>query len=261
MAPERSNGEAAGGEVPGGQTRAVQANAAITHLRRAVQQGEPWYPALLDAIGLWEEPRERFRGDDLEYLVAGEALDFLLLAGRLCREVEDLIPHEELAALLFEGEPPTVLPAGEFRERIGPLKYRCFLNFFYGITVEEALFFVHEEEARRHRVVPNSRFDLDVVYQDLYGASEAELLGDFLNRRLGSTPSLDVQQLKAFTYFLFKRRLAYCLPPRVASDTKRGLAELRRQYEAAGRDSAYAGRPDGLFEEGEVAPAAEVASA
>lgn len=247
---------------PGGHSRAVQTSPAITHLRHALRHGTHWYLALLDAIGLWEEPRERFRGEDLVYLIGGEALDWLLLAGRLAREVEGQIPESELEELLFEGEPPITISGQEFRQRIGPIKYRCFLNYFYGVTVEEALLFLHEEQLRRHSVVPSSIRSLDPVYLDLYGAPERELLEAFLSTQgLQPTHTLDVSQAKAFTYFLFKRRLAYCLPPRVASDTKQGLAELRRQYAAAGRDSAFAGRPDGLFEEADLTAVPEAATA
>lgn len=243
---ERVNGAA----LAGGPVRSLQANPAITHLRRALQEGTPWYLALLDAIGLWEEPCERYRGQERRYLIAGEALDWLLLAERLASEAPDLIPRAELEALLFQGRAPLQLSSEEFRERIGPLKYRCLLSYFYGVTVEEALFFALEEEARRHSVVPAARFDLDPLYQDLYGSGEAELLADFTGQSSGRrAPTLDVPEQRAFTYFLFKRRIAYCLPPRVASDTKRGLAELRRQYLAAGRATAFPGRPDGTFDE------------
>ncbi len=249
-------------ELAGGPPRSVQANAAITHLRRAVHEGAHWYPALLDAIGLWEEASERYRGEELHYLLGGEALDWLLLADRLTREVAEHVPRDELEALLFEGIAPVALPSSEFRERIGPLKYRCFLSYFYGVTVEEALFFAMEEEARRHVVAPKGHIDLDVVYQDIYGATEAALLAEFGAAVGNQAPaSLDVQQMKAFTYFLFKRRISYCLPARVASDTKRGLAELKRQYAAARREDAFPGRPDGGQDDAESAFVSEVATA
>ena len=40
-------------------------------------------------------------GRTYRYLVGGEAFDWLLLAERLCDEIEDLIPDDEREALLF----------------------------------------------------------------------------------------------------------------------------------------------------------------
>jgi hypothetical protein len=168
-----------------------------------------------------------------------------LLAGRLCRDVRELLPPTEVEQLLLSGQAPIALETEDFRDLIGPLKYRCFLNYFYGVTVEEALFFALEEEARRHSVVAGS-FDLNPLFVDLYGSAEPDLIGEFLGKgKPQLTASMDVQQQKAYLYFLFKRRILYCLPARVASDTKRGLAELRRQYAAAGRSALFPGRPDG----------------
>jgi hypothetical protein len=232
--------------LAGGPSKGVQINPAITHFVRTINKGTHWYLALLEAIALWDEPRERFRGEDLVYLIGGEALDWLLLAWRLSFELD---------TLLFEGEPPIQVSAGEFRERIGPVKYRCFLNYFYGVTVEEALLLLYEEELRRHSMHTSTRAQRDAMFTDLYGATERDLLRRFCGDKPATGVAvLDVQQAKAYMYFLFKHRLAHCLPPRVASDTKRGLAELRRQYTSAGRDSAFAGRPDGLFEEPETSP-------
>lgn len=235
-----------GAFLVGGPERGVQANPALTHFRRALLQGTHWYVALLESIALWEEPTERYRGRRLTYLIGGEALDWLLLADRLCRDVRDLIPPAEVERLLLSGVAPISLDSEAFRDLIGPLKYRCFLNYFYGITVEEALFFALEEEAQRHSVVPSSRFDLNPLFVDLYGATEPDLIGEFLGKgKPQPAATMDIQQQKAYLYFLFKRRILYCLPARVASDTKRGLAELRRQYLAAGRSAVFPGRPDG----------------
>ncbi|HEV7215758.1 MAG TPA: hypothetical protein VGP33_11610 [Chloroflexota bacterium] len=246
MGANASAGAGSSGVLVGGPERSVQANPALTHFRRALQQGTHWYVALLEAIALWEEPSERYRGRRLNYLIDGEALDWLLLAGRLCRDVRELLPPTEVDQLLLSGQAPIPLETEAFRDLIGPLKYRCFLNYFYGVTVEEALFFALEEEARRHSVAPNSSFDLNPLFVDLYGSAEPVLIGEFLGKgKPQLTASMDVQQQKSYLYFLFKRRILYCLPARVASDTKRGLAELRRQYAAAGRSVLFPGRPDG----------------
>jgi hypothetical protein len=262
MVSESSGSQRSGAALTGATSRSLLANPALTHFRRALQHGTHWYVALLEAIALWEEPTERYRGRLLTYLIGGEALDWLLLAGRLCRDVRDLIPPMELEALLLSGQAPLRLDSEAFRDLIGPLKYGCFLNFFYGITVEEALFFALEEEARRHSVVPGSKFDLNPLYVDLYGAAEPVLVGEFLGKNSPQfNASMDVQQQKAFIYFLFKRRLVYCLPARVASDTKRGLAELQRQYLACGRPAIFPGRPDGMLMNGDESPLVRAATA
>lgn len=225
----------------------------IQRLHTAILEGCHWYLALLAAIRDWELPEERFHGRFWTYLIDGEALDLLLLAERLLAEIPDLIPQEATAALLFEGIPPLTLSSDEFRKHVGLEKYRCILNFFYGVTVEEALLYLLEEELRRRTVTGRlSSQAMDTIYIDLYGSPLADLLSDFARHHHLSqqeTGSLDVNELKAFTYFLFKRRIVYCLPARVASDTKRGLAELRRQYVASGRNAIIPGRLDGASSE------------
>ena len=55
--------------------------------------------------------------------------------------------------------------------------------------------------------------------------------------RCGVVLNLQADELKEFTYWLFKYRLRTCAPPRVASDTTRGLERLRR-LEALRRPAA-----------------------
>ncbi len=111
----------------------------IRHLEQAIIGGKHWYLALLETIGLWDTTQETHNGRTYRYLVADEAFDWLLLAERLCQAVDSLLPNAEKTALLFHGEPPLDLQAGEFKELIGNVKYLQHLNYFYGITVEEAL--------------------------------------------------------------------------------------------------------------------------
>ena len=106
---------------------------------QAIRGGEYWYIALLRAIGLWDTAEEIYNGYRYCYLVAGEAFDWLLLAERLCGAVDELLPDDEKTALLFRGQPPLELTMKEFKRLIGSGKYRYYLNFFYGITVEDAL--------------------------------------------------------------------------------------------------------------------------
>jgi hypothetical protein len=71
MGANAGAGAGGSGVLVGGPERGVQANPALTHFRRALQQGTHWYVALLEAIALWEEPTERYRGRRLTYLIDG----------------------------------------------------------------------------------------------------------------------------------------------------------------------------------------------
>jgi hypothetical protein len=112
---------------------------AIRHLEQAITSGKHWYIALLEAIGLWKAAEETHNRRTYRYLIAGEAFDWLLLAERLCEAVDSLLPADEKTALLFYGKPPLDLTTEEFKKLIGSSKYHQYLNYFYGITTEEAL--------------------------------------------------------------------------------------------------------------------------
>lgn len=224
--------------VPGRDEHHPQApDAAIRSFRRAIEGGQHWYPALLEAIRLWDHPRERYRGSWQTYVIQDEALDCLLLAERLAAEAWDVLPRQEVVEFLFNGKPPVPLSEEEVRELLGPWKYRAYLNFFYGVTIEEALIFATEQEIRRESPI-GLYFEgqRDDAYERIYGATQRELVAEFRGEAPTATPiSIDYAEWKELVYWLFKRRLRHCLPPRVASDTKKALAELRRQYAATGR--------------------------
>lgn len=199
----------------------------IRHLEQAITGGQHWYTALLEAIGRWHTAEETDNGRTYCYLVAGEAFDWLLLAERLCQAVDDLLPDDEKTALLFYGKPPLNLPVEKFEELIGSDKYRQYLNYFYGITVEEALILAAEEEVRKEKWASGYCKEKDTpneAYRRIYGATKAILLRHF--RRDNGYPqlrSINLIELKEFTYWLFKYRLKQCDKARAASDTKKAL--------------------------------------
>jgi hypothetical protein len=203
---------------------------AIRHLEQAITAGKHWYLALLEAIKLWSKSEETCNGRHYRYLIAGEALDWLLLAERLCQAVDDLLPEKEKLTLLFQGRPPIKLSKEKFRELIGAAKYRQYLNYFYGVTVEEALVLAVWGEVRkewRTSGYNNEHNLLNEVYQRIYGATKVSLLKRF--RREKGYPqlrSISLTELKEFTYWLFKYRLNNCDKARVASDTKKALGQL-----------------------------------
>ena len=74
---------------------------AIQHLKDAVAEGQNWYISLLEAIKLWVGTEEDYEDRHYRYLIDGEAFDWLLLAERLCREIDGFIPEKEKTNLLF----------------------------------------------------------------------------------------------------------------------------------------------------------------
>ncbi|MFH0941817.1 MAG: hypothetical protein V1823_02180 [Chloroflexota bacterium] len=203
----------------------------VRNLEREIRGGGHWYLALLKAIGLWATAEETYRGHHYRYLIGGEAFDWLLLAERLCLGVDSLLASDEVQKLLFHGRTPIDLPLDEFRQFIGNCKYRQYLNFFYGITVEEALIAAVREEVRKERRglgLNHEGNTTDHISQRIYGSDRQVLLDSF--RRENSyraLKSITLDELKEFTYWLFKRRIKICDKARVASDTRKGLEWLK----------------------------------
>jgi len=212
--------------------KAVEAEQLLTDLCQDVADGKPWFIALLQAIARWPLPEETAGKRDYRYLVGGEAFDWLLLAERLCEAVGDLIPREEHEALVFFGQLPLDLTEEEFRRLMGHAKYRAHLNYLYGVTLEEMLQLVVEEDVhkeQRSRVWENHLWDDEEAFRRLYGRSRQELLCQFRReQKTTDTTTVSLTEAKEFTYWLFKYRLRYCDPARVASDTRRALGMLRR---------------------------------
>ncbi|MFH1639142.1 MAG: hypothetical protein ABIB93_02350 [Chloroflexota bacterium] len=203
---------------------------AIKHLEQAIMSGENWYLALLEAISLWEITSEVYQGHTYRYLIGGEAFDWLVLAERLCNSLTAIIPEDEKIDLLFHVKPPLELPADEFKNLIGPRKYQQYLNYFYGITVEEALIQAMRDEVRKERCSRGYRDGTDYddeVFRRVYGEGQIELLRLFRNEMgYQHLESTGLTELKEFTYWLFKYRIGSCDPARIASDTKKALDQL-----------------------------------
>lgn len=196
----------------------------------AIRSGEHWYIALLRTIGLWDTAEEVYNGHHYCYLVAGEAFDWLLLAERLCGVADRLLPDDEKMALLFHGQPPLELTIKEFKGLIGSGKYHYYLNFFYGITVEDALFLVVQDEVRKEQRTSGYIREGDVVnevYRRVYGMTKGVLLKRFRTEQdYPYLRSTSLGELKEFTYWLFKHRLRQCDKVRIASDTRKALHRL-----------------------------------
>ena len=74
-----------------------------------------------------------------------------------------------------------------------------------------------------------SETDRRRVFERIYGRTQTDLLREFLKERgLEATDSLEMTELKEFTYWLFKYRVKTADGARVASDTRKGLVALSR---------------------------------
>ena len=211
---------------------------AISYLRETVEAGEHWYVALLKTMSRWTVAEEVIEDRRYRYLIGGEAFDWLLLAERLLEESSIECSEDERDELLFNGHPPLEIEDDEFQMLIGTPKYQAYLNFLYGVVVEEALQYAVEEELAKENqshVWSAAHIDRDGAFVRIYGRPLHEMREEFQRERgLEVTDKLAYSDLKEFTYWLFKFRVRNGEGARVASDTRKGLVALSR-LEAAYR--------------------------
>ena len=211
---------------------------AIRYLRDSLAEGKHWYRALLGAMGLWNSASETRDGRTCNYLIENEAFDWLLLAERLCEMVDGLLPDEERNALLFTGVPPLRLDSAEVKTLIGTRKYGQYLNYFYGVTVEEGLHLAVQEEIEKERRLRGYRTGQDATdeaFRRIYGHARDPLLKSFRReKKYPHLKSTSLTELKEFTYWLFKYRLKHCEKARIASDTTKALRFLKKQWRQRG---------------------------
>jgi hypothetical protein len=204
----------------------------VLRMRNAVLAGDHWFEALLDAVARWRTPAEQIGTREFTYLIGGEAFDWLLLAERLLDEMPDLVPASERDALLWENRWPLDIDDHEFAARLGKAKHSAHLNYLYGVLVEEALQLSVEEEIHKEGRSRAWGADLRVdetMFQRVYGHTREDLFA-LHYQETGTLLRHDVSYAdwKAFTYWLFKFRLKRQDKARVASDTRKGLAQLTR---------------------------------
>ena len=240
---------------------------ALAHFAHSISSGVPWGKALVSAVGMWTAPREQVDGRELDYLIGGEAFDWLLLAERLLRGVDELlpgtVPTEAWERLLFRGELPAGVTPAEFKEGLGVSKYRAHLNYFYGVVVEEALWVAVERELQKERGVRGLHHPvgvLDLVSERLYRAGHAALTRRFRRERNArSTVKFTLAEWKEYTYWLFKLRVGRSDSARLASDTRKGLRMLEELRGAADFTAAepHGGSVNGQANEQGSEPSAE----
>ena len=160
---------------------------AARYFRRRLESGAPWHRALLEAIGIWTLPEETWQGRRYRYIIGREAFDWLLLAERLChprntQDAAEAIPPRQLERLLFHGILPQPIEPDEFRALLGPTKHQAYLNYHYGITLEEALQLAAEESVRkRHtaRGYPDTEELIEQAFRHLYNNTRTSLFQEF----------------------------------------------------------------------------------
>ena len=210
---------------------------AIGQFRTALEKGQPWPEALLDAMGAWPVAEEVHRKRRRRYFIGGEAFDWVLLAERLLDASDGLVPKREREDLLLRGRFPEEFDEDVLRGRLGVEKYRGYLNFFYGVTVEEALQLAAEEQAHKRHLSNGVRYKVDVTdeaFRAIYDGSLEEMLAKFREDvGLPNRHTMGLRESKEFTYWLFKYRVKNSEPARMASDTKKGLDQLQKMRATA----------------------------
>ncbi len=207
-------------------------NQAVDHLASSLAKGCDWPTALVEAMAIWPSARETREGRDLNYFIAGEAFDWLALAERLLDTVDGHVPDEERERLLFHGHFPPPFDMDRFKDIIGVDKYRGYLNYYYGVTVEEALHLAVELEVMKRYASNGLQYKdeaSDAAFRLIYRLSRDELLTTFREEKsLPARKSIDMGESREFTYWLFRYRIKNCDKARIASDTRKGLDQLER---------------------------------
>ena len=212
---------------------------AVGHLSAALADGRDWPEALLEAMALWTTPSEVRGKRTYNYFIAGEAFDWLLLAERLLDETRGSVPPDEIETLLFEGRFPIRFDTERIPELLGGDKYRGYLNYHYGVTVEEALQLACELELRKRDTSNGVKYRngySEQAFPLIYRKTREELLCMFRESEyLDPEAVSSMSEHRAFTYWLFKYRWANSDKARIASDTTKGLRQLERMENASRR--------------------------
>ena len=229
----RTDAHSSASTLDGHAAEDAQVTLTTLRLRQAIEDGRPWQEALLQAMEQWTLPEETVNGVRRRYLLHGEAFDWLLLARRLGAEVGQLIPEGERRSKLHTGHFLFDMPMEEVRRLLGVTKYRAYLNYWYGVTVEQALYLAVHQEVRKERAslgYTSRRGVTDAVFGRIYGRPRGDLLEEFRAEwPIDDPEDAPGTELKAFTYWLFKMRVHRSDPARVASDTRKALEWLHER--------------------------------
>ena len=203
----------------------------INHLNNSIKNGKSWFIALLESISLWTKPEEKYNDNNYIYFLDGEAFDWLVLAERLCYEINNFnLYKEEIEKFITYGKLPEVISLSIFKNSIGHSKYRGYLNYFYGITIEESLLISVESEIQKRNLSNGKQFNQDyteLAFENIYLSSQTLLLNIFYeDHKIKPKKYLTITESKLFTYWLFKYRLRSSDKSRSASYTKKGINQF-----------------------------------
>jgi len=177
---------------------------AINHFKADIASGKNWFLALLEAVKNWPTSEETVGDQTYHYLIAGEALDMLQLAERLLKAAGNLVPEDEKVAFLFRNNPPVLLTPEKTKELLGDKRFAQYLNFFYGITAEEALLQAVEDEVRKEEGGLNMHNEVQIVdetYRRIYEVPQRVLLHHFRKEKgYTSSGSTSLEHMKEFSY-------------------------------------------------------------
>ncbi len=242
--PDNADSALAAEVLVDGPTDITRASRPISELLAELKMNlaarpDDWKQLVLETVGQWPESSEVFGNQTLQYLIGGEAFDWRLLASRILENVENGPASEDWQVWLDAPDLFGGFGEPEFMRIMGVDKSRASLSFFYGVTVEQGLIVAAREEIAKRRVASGrapSDDRCDEVYQRLYGNDRAGLWDEYcsgteLSETTGSSlnpPGHSLGEGDSFTYWLFKRRMERLDPARVASDTRKGLAQLEK---------------------------------
>ena len=187
-----------------------------------------WAMDMMASIRAWDLSSEVVGKRKFTYLIGGEAFDYLSLLERLAGDPKTNLKKSNLEELLFYGHLPSHGMKDEIKNHLGWKKYRAYLNYWYGVVIEQCLQYVVEiEVAKEFRAKgisePN---DLgNIVFHRLYGEESAVLFRKFCcDTKRTYKESLTVAELEEYTYWLSKYRFEESDQSRFASDTLKGLS-------------------------------------
>ena len=187
-----------------------------------------WAIDMMASMRTWDVSSEVVGKRKFTYLIGGEAFDYLSLLERLAVDAKINLKKTNLEELLFYGHLPSHSMKDEIKNHLGWKKYRAYLNYWYGVVIEQCLQYVVEiEVAKEFRakgmIEPH---DLgDIVFHRLYGEESVLLFRKFCrDTKRAYKESLSVAELEEYTYWLSKYRFEESDQSRFASDTLKGLS-------------------------------------
>ena len=208
----------------------------VMEFRRQIEAGTQWYPALLNVISRWTAASEYLDGRTRHYLIDGEAFDWLSLAERLIISAESLLPSSETEKLVVFGISPVLSRDGQeeaaFETAIGAAKYRAFLNYQYGVIVEQLVLAAAEEKLVKNASIFEAierPYPDEQAFEEVYGEPFKKLKSHYRGASGLLLPeNASRGDYEHFLYWLSKYRVRHMEPARIASDTRRAMLLLSR---------------------------------